>query len=338
MIPTVAQLDAISGNNSNASNKQSIITALERFGEKVGLDKPHRLAHFLSQLAHESGGFRYDKEIWGPTPAQVRYDTRTDLGNTAAVDGDGERYAGRGPIQLTGKFNYTKFRDWARRLDASASDFVANPEAINTDPWEGLSAIWYWSAGNPTGKSLNAYSDSNDIEQVTKKINGGLNGYADRIRFYTRAAMVLLGRLPPTDIKLFQRWAMEQGYLPNEPDQADGDPGPKTRSALHMALVAKASPATAALPSVRAAPVVATEEVEVEVPVIAKGSDKRWPWWTLGLGGIGSSLIQGFGGLGDTEKLILIVVVVAGAALLLWQGERIIGRIKRLADSIGDPA
>lgn len=63
---------------------------------------------------------------------------------------------------------------------------------MNTDPWEGASAIWYWNVGNPTGKSLNAYADQNNAEMITKKVNRGLNGYADRLEYYHRAALVML--------------------------------------------------------------------------------------------------------------------------------------------------
>ena len=64
---------------------------------------------------------------------------------------------------------------------------------MNTDPWEGLGPIWYWDSGNPTGESLNVYADEANHEMVTRRINGGLNGYADRLARYTRAALVLLG-------------------------------------------------------------------------------------------------------------------------------------------------
>jgi putative chitinase len=62
---------------------------------------PLRQAAFLAQLAHESGQFRFMEEIWGPTPAQRRYEGRRDLGNIQP--GDGFRYKGRGPIQITGR-------------------------------------------------------------------------------------------------------------------------------------------------------------------------------------------------------------------------------------------
>nr|WP_234835981.1 hypothetical protein [Sinorhizobium meliloti] len=73
---------------------------------------------------HESGDFRYDREIWGPTPAQQRYDARTDLGNTPERDGDGYLYRGRTGMQLTGKDNYRQFRNWCRATGLDCPDFA----------------------------------------------------------------------------------------------------------------------------------------------------------------------------------------------------------------------
>lgn len=75
------------------ANANSVLSGLAKHGATFGLDQPHRLAQFIAQIMHESGAFRYDREVWGPTEAQKRYDTRTDLGNTAALDGDDELYA-----------------------------------------------------------------------------------------------------------------------------------------------------------------------------------------------------------------------------------------------------
>lgn len=209
----------------NESNMTSVIVAVNLYGEQFGLDLPSRLAHFLAQVLHESAEFRYDTEVWGPTPAQLRYDTRTDLGNTPEQDGDGFLYRGRTGIQITGASNYRQFRDWCRSfIGGNVPDFVAQPELVLTDPWEGLGPIWYWSTRN-----LNRFADQNDIEMVTRRINGGLNGFNDRINYYNRAALVLAG-YGPTEVRRFQSEK-------NVPGGADGIAGPKTRNALHQVLV-----------------------------------------------------------------------------------------------------
>ncbi len=89
----------------NPANANSVVVALDRYGALFGFDQPHRLAEYLPQLMHESADFRFDHEIWGPTPAQERYDTRTDLGNTPERDGDGKLYAGHTAMQITGNAN-----------------------------------------------------------------------------------------------------------------------------------------------------------------------------------------------------------------------------------------
>src|SRR5690606_15801790 len=126
--------------------------------------------------------FRYDREVWGPTPAQARYEDRADLGHSAAVDGEAFMFRGRTGIQITGRHNTVNFRDWCRRvIGGNVPDFEKNPDAMLTDPWEGLGPIWYWDVGNPERKSLNRYADRGDIEMITRRVNGGLNGYADRL-------------------------------------------------------------------------------------------------------------------------------------------------------------
>lgn len=223
MILDLPNLTRICGATPNPDNARAFLEGLNKFGAEYGLNQPHRLAQYVAQLAHESSSFRYDREIWGPTPAQRRYDTRTDLGNTPEADGDGFLFRGRGPIQITGRSNYRQFRDWARALDVTAPDFLADPEAVLTDPWEGLAPIWYWDT-----RDLNRYADQGNSEMITRRINGGLNGYQDRLRYFTRAGLVLLG-YPPESVMAFQS---DQGLV------ADGIAGPQTRAALHRALKA----------------------------------------------------------------------------------------------------
>lgn len=217
---TAKTLAAIAGAPEN-SNMRSVIAGLRAMGSATGLNAPHRLAHYLGQLAHESGGFRWDREIWGPTAAQARYDTRTDLGNTASRDGDGYLYRGRGPIQITGKSNYRQYRDWCRGLGQASPDFVAQPDMVLVDPWEGLAPIWYWDT-----RSLGRLADGNNLDGITRRINGGSNGIEDRRSRYTRAALVLAG-YSPAQVREFQSdWHLA----------ADGIAGPTTRATLHAAL------------------------------------------------------------------------------------------------------
>lgn len=319
----------ITGKPVNA-NMRSVVAGLDAMGGRAGLDRPHRLAQYLTQLLHESGAFRYDQEVWGPTPAQARYDTRKDLGNTPARDGDGEKYKGRTGGQITGKANYQAFYAWCVAEGLNPPDFVAQPDLLNTDPWEGLGFIWYWMVGNPTGKSLNHYADANDIETVTKRVNGGLNGYADRLGWYTKAALVLAG-YGPNDVRDFQADAQKAGLLPQDTEdvkQVDGDAGPKTRSALHMTLVNMASkPVEAAKPG----PVV------VETPVVPEGSDKVGAQRTGGLLALLAPFFAWLGsafvGLNQTGVFILLGIGLVGVVILLWRGEVIAARARAVLKS-----
>jgi putative chitinase len=219
--PTFDTVEAMAGKSLNHSNATSFLDAIEEHGQVYGLNKPHRFAHLVAQLLHESSGFQYDRELWGPTSAQSRYDGRTDLGNY--VPGDGFLFRGRTLMQITGRYNYRSFSKWVRKLFSDSPDFEVEPDAVLSDPWEGLAPIWYWDT-----RDLNRLADQGNIELITRRINGGLNGYADRLRYYDRAALVLL-EYDPEDILGFQR---DQGLVD------DGISGPMTRGALHKRLKA----------------------------------------------------------------------------------------------------
>jgi len=311
---TVAQLTKIAGGKPDKSNVASVVVALDKYGQAFGLDLPHRLAHYLGQLGHESGNYKYDEEI----ASGAAYEGRKDIGNIRP--GDGKRFKGRGPIQITGRSNYKQFTAWCRKNVGPCPDFEDEPEKINTDPWEGLVPIWYWST-----RKLNAYADENNLEQITKKINGGTNGLGDRIDKYVRAALVLNG-YGPSDVLAFQTWAQQRGLIPQGKDQLDGDAGPKTRAALHMAL-AKEQPAsvTASLmPEVKASPVVE----ETTVAVAPKAAENTlWSRLNGGIAFLGTPFLM-FWEADLTTKLVIGAFVLAAIGFLLFKGEMIAARVK----------
>jgi putative chitinase len=153
-----------------------------------GIDTPLRLAHFLAQVGHESGGFRHSTEIWGPTAAQRRYEGRADLGNTQP--GDGERFKGHGYLQTTGRFNHARVRDRLRERfpHLDVPDFEAEPERLAEPQWAALSAADYWD-----DRGLNALADAGDFLAITKRVNGGFNGLDDRRMRLARAVAALGG-------------------------------------------------------------------------------------------------------------------------------------------------
>lgn len=138
------------------------------------INTPRRAASFLAQLAHESAEFRFFEEI----ASGRAYEGRRDLGNTQA--GDGVRFKGRGPIQITGRANYTA------ASKALGIDLVGNPELAERPDIGFRLAGWYWETRN-----LNAPADANDFLKVTKRINGGTNGLADRERYWAVSKSVL---------------------------------------------------------------------------------------------------------------------------------------------------
>ena len=149
------------------------------------IESPARIAAFLAQLAHESGQLRFMEEIWGPTPAQRRYEPvstlATKLGNTAA--GDGKRYKGRGPIQITGRANYRRYGGLL------GVDLEAQPELASRAELAFRIAGLFWSKNGLNELADDATAAS--FKKITRRINGGLNGLADRERFYATACTVL---------------------------------------------------------------------------------------------------------------------------------------------------
>lgn len=134
------------------------------------IDTLPRIQMFLAQIGHESGELLFVEEI----ASGKAYEGRKDLGNTQP--GDGVRYKGRGLIQLTGKSNYV--------LAGLSLDLplLETPELLKELPHCVRVAGWFWQ-----NKQLNAYADKGQFDRITLRINGGMNGAADRQRLYKLA-------------------------------------------------------------------------------------------------------------------------------------------------------
>lgn len=156
------------------------------------LNSVARLSCFLGQIGHETGRLRWLSEIWGPTPQQIRYEPVTTLSRRLGNGqvGDGKRYLGRSAIHTTGRFNYARTRDRLQtRLGPRivVPDFEALPVLLATPRWAMLAGADYW-----LDRDLNRWADAGDYLTLTKRINGGTNGLADRLMLTAQARVACL--------------------------------------------------------------------------------------------------------------------------------------------------
>jgi len=198
---TKEQLQSIIGNNTNLDGWYE---ALSNVLPEYEINTPQRVAAFIAQCTHESGGFKRLKENlnykweslrkvfpkYFPTDELAQeYAHKQEqianrvyggrMGNGDEASGDGFRYCGRGLIQLTGKNNYTKF---AESIVMSVEEV---PALLETFEGAVKSACWFWNTNN-----LNQFADTGDILTMTKRINGGTIGLEDRIKHYNHALEV----------------------------------------------------------------------------------------------------------------------------------------------------
>jgi putative chitinase len=198
---TLEQLQQLLPNNQYV---EQWYEALEQLLPDYEINTPHRIAAFIAQCSHESGGFTALKEnlnYRAVTLCKVfpKYFTETSaqqfagkqeaianrvyanrMGNGPEESGDGYRYCGRGLIQLTGKDNYQNFAD---SLEMNVEEL---PDYLGTFEGAVQSACWFWESNN-----LNQWADKGDIVTLTKRINGGTIGLEDRIKHYEHALHVL---------------------------------------------------------------------------------------------------------------------------------------------------
>lgn len=145
---------------------------------------PKRMAAFIAQVGHESGELRYVRELGGEHYLS-KYDTGTlaaRLGNTPDADGDGQKYRGRGLIQITGRRNYLA----CSRALFGDERLLHFPELLEQPQWAAESAAWFWHSNG-----LNELADQDQFTTITRRINGGLNGLEHRQQLWEKARAVL---------------------------------------------------------------------------------------------------------------------------------------------------
>lgn len=160
--------------NCSGEKRSLYLPFIQQAMQEFEITEYLREAAFLAQLAHESAELRYMEEI----ASGAAYEGRRDLGNTEP--GDGKRYKGRGPIQLTGRANYETYGELL------GLDLIESPTIAATPEVGFRIAGQFWKL-----KGLNELADQQNFEKITRRINGGLNGQEDRVKYYERAKRVL---------------------------------------------------------------------------------------------------------------------------------------------------
>ena len=178
----VAALSEAMGNALVRERYSALLPAVSKCLADCGATTVPRIAMWMAQIGHESGGLRWMAELADGSA----YEGRSDLGNIQR--GDGPRYKGRGPIQVTGRSNYTNLSKWAYQngLCPTPTYFVDAPDELASDKYGFVGVTWYWT----TQRDLNGASDRRDLNAATKMINGGLNGIDDRKARYERAILM----------------------------------------------------------------------------------------------------------------------------------------------------
>lgn len=161
------------------------VSVLNAAMPRYQINTPKRMAAFLAQVGHESGQLQYVRELGGGAYL-AKYDTgklAEQLGNTPESDGDGQLYRGRGLIQITGRLNYLKCSCALFQDDR----LLKTPELLEQPEWAAESAAWFWWV-----KGLNTLADQDRFTDITRRINGGVNGLTERRELWAKAREVLV--------------------------------------------------------------------------------------------------------------------------------------------------
>jgi putative chitinase len=186
-----AFFDAVRSSLYGGALNQAQVDGLDAIGqawEQYGDGDPRKLAYILATAHHETGAFKYVREIWGPTAAQKKYEGRKDLGNTVA--GDGKKFMGRGFVQLTGRRNYA---DWSKR---TGLDLLKEPDLVTQPAVAARILVQGSMLGTFTGKKVGDYIDGAkaDYVQARRVING--TDRAVMIAGYAEQFLAALGTAP----------------------------------------------------------------------------------------------------------------------------------------------
>lgn len=173
------------------------LTAIWEAWEQYGDGDPRKLAYILATAHHETGAFKWMREIWGPTTAQQRYEGRADLGNVQP--GDGKKFMGRGFVQLTGRRNY---QDWSKR---TGLDLIKEPQLVQEPAVAARILVQGSMLGTFTGKKLGDFATFKDMRRV---INGTdradmIAGYASTFLAAIQAADMGVSLPPPSNVPTY---------------------------------------------------------------------------------------------------------------------------------------
>jgi len=167
---------------ADLTNLEQLTPWLNKYMQEHQINTYNRVCHFLAQAGHESSSFNRFSEMYNGNAKEYfkKYDYRKDLGNV--IEGDGEKYRGKGIFQITGRYNYhmasiALFKD---------DRLIDNPKLLEQPQYAALSACYFWFT-----RHLNDLADKDELKAITIKINGGLNGINERKYFLDKAKMCI---------------------------------------------------------------------------------------------------------------------------------------------------